>query len=115
MLNWLKLKNFTAFPEARLEFAKHLNVIVGENGMGKTHLLKLPYAAMAMSAEEGRRRDGRPTKTVLQTRLAEKLVNVHRPESLGHLAHCRQGRSRCEVWTTTACSGTSPSPTSIRG
>ena len=97
VLKWLKLKNFTAFPEARLEFAKHLNVIVGENGMGKTHLLKLPYAAMAMSAEEGRKRDGRPTKTVLQMRLAEKLVNVLRPESLGRLAHRQRGRSRCEV------------------
>ena len=97
MLRWIKLKNFTAFPEAKLNFAKHLNVIVGENGMGKTHLLKLPYAAMAMSAEESRKRNGRPTKTVLQTRLAEKLVNVLRPESLGRLAHRRQGRSRCEV------------------
>ena len=35
VLKWLKLKNFTAFPEARLEFAKHLNVIVGENGMAR--------------------------------------------------------------------------------
>ena len=65
--------------------------------MGKTHLLKLPYAAMAMSAEEGKKRNGRPTQTVLQTRLAEKLVNVIRPESLGRLAHRGQGRSRCEV------------------
>ena len=97
VLRWIKLKNFTAFPEAKLKFAKHLNVIVGENGMGKTHLLKLPYAAMAMSAEESKKRNGRPTKSVLQTRLAEKLVNVFRPESLGHLAHRRQGRRRCEV------------------
>ena len=107
VLKWLKLKNFTAFPEARLEFAKHLNVIVGENGMGKTHLLKLPYAAMAMSAEESRKRNGRPTKTVLQTRLAEKLVNVLRPESLGRLAHRRQGRSRCEVMIKFSEPGTS--------
>ena len=97
MLRWLKVKNFTAFPQARLEFAKHLNVIAGENGMGKTHLLKLPYAAMAVSAEEGRRRSGRPTKKVLETRLAEKLVNVFRPEGLGRLALRRRGRSRCEV------------------
>ena len=97
VLKWLKLKNFTAFPQARLEFARHLNVIAGENGMGKTHLLKLPYAAMAVSAEEGRKRSGRPTKSVLQTRLAEKLVNVFRPESLGRLASRRQGRSRSEV------------------
>ena len=97
VLNWMRLKNFAAFPKARLDFARHLNVIVGENGMGKTQLLKLPYAAMAMSAEESRKRNGRPTKTVLQTRLAEKLVSVFRPESLGRLAYHRQGGSRCEV------------------
>ena len=97
VLERLRLENFTVFPEVRLEFAKQLNVVVGENGMGKTHLLELPYAAMAMSAEESRKRNGRPTKTVLQTRLAEKLVNVFRPESLGRLVHRRQGRSRCEV------------------
>ena len=97
MLTKLVLENFTAFPEARLEFARHLNVIVGVNGMGKTHLLKLPYAVVASSAEEGRKRTGRPTKSVLQTRLAEKLVNVLRPERLGRLAHRRQGGSRCDV------------------
>ena len=88
MLKRLTLKNFTAFPQARLEFARHLNVIAGENGMGKTHLLKLPYAAMAVSAEEGRKRSGRPTKKVLEARLAERL---------GRLALRRRGRSRCEV------------------
>jgi energy-coupling factor transporter ATP-binding protein EcfA2 len=103
----MKLKNFTAFPEARLEFARHLNVIAGENGMGKTHLLKLPYVAMAVSAEEGRKRSGRPTKNVLQTRLAEKLVNVLRPERLGHLVSRQQGRSRCEVMIKFSEPGTS--------
>ena len=97
MLKKLMLKNFTIFPRARLEFARHLNVIAGENGVGKTHLLKLPYAAMAMSAEEGRKRSGRPTTKVLETRLAEKLVNVFRPERLGRLARRRRGHSRCEV------------------
>ena len=107
VLKWMRLKNFAAFPKVRLEFARHLNVIVGENGMGKTQLLKLPYAAMAMSAEESRKRNGRPTKTALQTRLAEKLVNVLRPESLGRLAYRRQGRSRCEVMLKFSEAGTS--------
>ena len=109
MLKWMELKDFTAFPKAKLEFAKQLNVIVGENGMGKTHLLKLPYAAIAVSSEEGRKRTGRPTKSVLQTRLADKLVNVLRPESLGRLAHRRQGRSRCEVTIMFGDPGTSMS------
>ena len=99
VLRTLEVKNFTAFPEARLDFAEGLNVIVGENGTGKTHLLKLPYAVMAVSAGEGRKRNGRrPTKAFLQTRIAEKLVNVFRPEDrLGRLAHRNKGRSRCEV------------------
>ena len=63
MLDSLEVKNFTVFPGARLRFAKGLNVIVGENGLGKTHLLKLPYAVMAASAEAGRKPKGRqPTK-----------------------------------------------------
>ena len=84
MLDSLEAKNFTAFPDARLRFARGLNVIVGENGLGKTHLLKLPYAVMAVSAEEGRRSNGRqPAKALLRTRLAEKLVGVFRPEGPG--------------------------------
>ena len=98
MLETLALKRFTVFPEADLCFAKGLNVIVGENGTGKTHLLKLPYAVMAVSADEGQKRNGRPTKTLLQTRIAEKIVNVFRPEGrIGRLALRQKGRSRCEV------------------
>ena len=108
MLDSLEAKNFTAFPDARLCFARGLNVIVGENGLGKTHLLKLPYAVMAVSAEEGRKPNGRqPTKALLQTRLAEKLVGVFRPEGLGRLARRQRGRNRCEVKLTFGEPGTS--------
>ena len=101
MLDSLEVRDFTAFPNAKLRFARGLNVIVGENGLGKTHLLKLPYAVMTVSAEEGRRSNGRqPTKALLRTRLAEKLVGVFRPERLGRLARRRKGHSRCEVTLT---------------
>ena len=96
----LEVKNFTAFPEAHLDFAKGLNVIVGENATGKTHLLKLPYAVMAVSAEEAEKPDSRqPTRAILQTRVAEKIVGVFRPDGgrLGRLARRQQGRNRCEV------------------
>ena len=99
MLESIRVKNFTAFPNAELRFVRGLNVIVGENGSGKTHLLELPYAVMALSAEEGRRSQGRqpPTKVRLQTRLAEKLKGVFRPERLGRLARRHKGRSRSDV------------------
>jgi predicted ATP-dependent endonuclease of OLD family len=55
MLKSLDIKNLTVFAEANLEFSPQLNVIVGENAVGKSHLLKVPYAILATSAEEGRK------------------------------------------------------------
>ena len=101
MLKSLDIENFTAFPSARLDFGTRLNIIIGENGLGKTHLLKLPYAVLAARAQLDRGSNGRkPTKGVLQRALAEKLVGVFRPESLGRLARRQQGRERARVEVT---------------
>lgn len=98
MIKNLNIKNLTVFSEASLEFSPQLNVIIGENGAGKSHLLKVMYSVLATSAEEGRKPNaGAPTKALLQTRLADKLVNVLRPEALGRLARRRQGHERCEI------------------
>lgn len=98
MLKSLKVKNLTVFAEANLRFSPQLNVFVGENGSGKSHLLKVAYAVLAASAEEGRKPDApAPTKALLQSRLASKLVAVLRPESLGRLARRQPGLSRCDV------------------
>ena len=98
MLKSLAIRNLTVFAEANLQFSPQLNVIIGENGFGKSHLLKAAYAVLAASAEEGRQpAASAPTKAVLQKRLADKLVAVLRPESLGRLARRKQGRERCEL------------------
>lgn len=56
MLKTLKLQNFTVFKEARLKFSPGLNIIIGENGTGKSHLLKLGYALQTImnNFREGR-------------------------------------------------------------
>lgn len=98
MIRALHVENFTVFDTATFRFGRHLNVLVGENGSGKTHLLKLAYSVLASSWEQGRKPNAAPpTKASLQGHLAEKLVNVFRPESLGRLARRRQGRQRCDV------------------
>lgn len=98
MLHSLAIKNLTVFPEAVLQFSPQINVLVGENGAGKSHLLKVVYAVLAASAEEGRKPNASlPTKTLLQVRLAEKLIAVLRPETLGRLVRRKQGRERCEL------------------
>lgn len=47
MIDRLKLKNFTAFRDLDIDFSAKINVIIGENGTGKTHLLKAAYALCA--------------------------------------------------------------------
>lgn len=44
MIDRFELKNFTAFTDLELNFSSKINVIIGENGTGKTHLLKAAYA-----------------------------------------------------------------------
>lgn len=98
MLTSLELQNFTLFPDATLSFAPGLNVIVGENGAGKSHLLKIAYSVIADAAQQANEPTvAEPTKTLLQKSLADKLVKVFRPESLGRLASRRQGAQRCQV------------------
>jgi len=45
----VSVTNFTAFRRLRLEFSSGLNVLIGPNATGKTHLMKLLYASAAVS------------------------------------------------------------------
>ena len=62
------LENFTVFDKLDLEPSPGINVLVGANGTGKTHLMKVCYAACDVSKSEGS--------------LAGKLVKVFLPS--GH-------------------------------
>ena len=42
-INIFNLKNFTVFEEISIKFCDGINVFVGENGTGKTHLMKAMY------------------------------------------------------------------------
>ena len=44
-LTRLELNNFTVFEELKLDFSTGINVLVGTNGTGKTHLLKTLYSS----------------------------------------------------------------------
>lgn len=39
----IKLKNFTTFRDCKIDFSNGVNIIIGENATGKTHLLKAIY------------------------------------------------------------------------
>jgi len=97
MLKRLTIKNFTVFSEANLEFAAGINVVVGENGTGKSHLLKAMYAVIAAGCDPKSATTTQPTQSHLQKAYADKLVKVLRPDNLGRLARRKQGRERCEI------------------
>lgn len=55
MIRRFRLRNFTLFREEELILSPNLNIIIGENGCGKSHLLKALYSLVSVSAEQGRK------------------------------------------------------------
>ncbi len=92
MLNKATLRNFGPLPDGEYQFASGLNVIVGENGLGKSQLLKLLYSVLKVNTDAKEF-----TKSALQKAYADKLIGVFRPDALGRLVKRKQGRDRCEV------------------
>jgi ABC-type transport system involved in cytochrome c biogenesis ATPase subunit len=103
MLKQLDLKNFTVFADDALLFSPGLNIVLGENGTGKSHLLKIGYVAAQVAHSLGRAQ--RQTKDEMAKQLADKLVAVFRPESLGRLVSRKQGRNRSDVTVTLGAPG----------
>ncbi|WP_425930172.1 AAA family ATPase [Pseudomonas sp. NyZ201] len=92
MLKRVEINNFGPLPNEVFKFAAGLNVIVGENGCGKSQLLKLLYSLLKVQADTKGL-----TKSALQKNCADKLVGVFRPDTLGRLTKRRQGKGKCEV------------------
>ncbi len=51
MISKIELENFSAFKKIELNFSPKINIIIGENGCGKTQLLKSIYAQTAASKD----------------------------------------------------------------
>jgi ABC-type ATPase involved in cell division len=85
MYKSLKLENFTAFDQLDMAFSSGINVFIGANGTGKTHVLKLLYAASDIT----RSKKG----------LAEKVNKVFLPskEQIGRLVKRSAKSSKCFV------------------
>lgn len=70
MFERLDIEDFTVFKQASFEWSSGLNVLVGVNGTGKTHLLKLLYCMQLYES-----------KPDSEESSFEKLLNVFRPQS----------------------------------
>ena len=92
-LKSIKLKDFTVFDNIGIEFIDGVNVFIGENATGKTHILKLLYAA-CQSAQSPKTGYDFPLK----------VARVFRPDdySLMRLVKRKKGNHIAEIEITTA-------------
>jgi hypothetical protein len=92
------LKNFGAFQEAHFEFSPNVNVFIGENGTGKSHVLKLLYSAIeALRESEGKtRKTAAPGKGIGEV-LTSRLMETFRPDSIGRLVRRGVGKRRGSI------------------
>ena len=70
----LKLENFTAFAAAAFDFVPGINVFVGENGTGKTHVMKALYA-MQLAQSRQTLSDGIRLQELFQTQNIKDIIH----------------------------------------
>lgn len=80
MITKVKFDNFTAFETLTMQFSPGINILIGENGTGKTHIMKALYAACSVI-------DVQSTQTFEQ-----KLRSVFLPNNIGRMVHRSRGR-----------------------
>lgn len=82
MLKEIKIEKFTAFEELDVKLSKGINVLIGANGTGKTHLMKFLYGAMQLA-------DSRAEKSMDQI-----IQGLFLPDSLGRLVKRSVGNGK---------------------
>lgn len=76
----IALENFTAFAHVQIPFSPGINVFIGENGTGKTHVMKVLYSACQAVR--------------IDVSFSQKLVKVFKPDQLKISRLTRRGRGK---------------------
>ena len=91
MIESIKIQNFTAFKNLSLKCSKGLNIFIGTNSTGKSHLLKLMYTVCSANKPVESKHSLDPARNI-----SDKLNGVFKPEAkVGRL--CRDGAEKANV------------------
>lgn len=85
MITKFRAEDFTAFTNLLVNFSPGINILIGENGTGKTHIMKAIYSACCVV-------DKRVERT-----FDNKLKSVFLPLSIGRLVHRKVGGATGKV------------------
>jgi AAA15 family ATPase/GTPase len=96
MFNQISLENFALFQKLEWQPHKDINLIIGENDTGKTHLLKILYV-IARSIEEYNKRKTQIQSESWGDRLANKLLWTFQPANWELNTLITQGQSKLKV------------------
>lgn len=93
----LSLENFTVFKHAEINFSDGINVFIGENGTGKTHIMKVLYSACQAARKD--------------ISFSYKLAKVFKPDDLNirRLARRKAGNFNTKVRVTSDAASISAS------
>ena len=90
MLKKIKFKKFTAFESLEVKLSPGINVFLGENGTGKTHVLKAAYAACDIVKSKGSFAEKITNVFYPSGKKPGRLVKRHRTSSKGSLEVVRE-------------------------
>ncbi len=90
------IENFTVFEKQDIKFCDGVNVIIGANGTGKSHLLKVLYAMTQWVTSEASENENQPREEI-PTRPVSLLNGIFKPESGDISLLMRSGRARNSV------------------
>ena len=76
MIEKISLENFTLFHKVDVDLCPKINIIIGENGTGKTQLLKVAYAASSTRTQLDTSSNEAET---LRLKMTERLVKLFLP------------------------------------
>ena len=81
MITRFKASNFTVFTDLDVAFTSGINIFIGQNGTGKTHLMKAVYSAGCLIDKK------------IDIPFDRKINGVFAPNSIGRLVHRAVGRN----------------------
>jgi AAA15 family ATPase/GTPase len=84
MISKIVLENFTLFHDLDVDLSPKINIIIGENGTGKTQLLKAAYAASSTRQQIGTSSN---EEEIIRAKMTERFIKLFLPldDKLGKL------------------------------